>query len=123
MKCQILQKKYAIFKVISEKEIPDLTGSEWYTVSRGKSEISIFCEEDLTPQQYDKTAEKGWRGFFLDQEFFFDDLGVLRDISTPLATAGIALLAVSTFETDYIFVKENQWEQAQKVLSGKGYEF
>jgi len=123
MKCQILQKKYAIFKVISKKEIPDLTGSEWYTISRGKGEISIFCEEDFIPQQYDKTAEKDWRGFFLDQEFSFDDLGILRDISTPLATAGIALLAVSTFETDYIFVKENQFQKAKEALEKREYEF
>lgn len=123
MKCQVLQKHYTIFKVESREDIPDCAGSEWFNIAEGNHEISVFCEEDLVPQKYESTAEKGWRGFFLDQAFSFDDLGVLRDISTPLATANIALLAILTFETDYIFVKEEQFSRAQEVLREKGYEF
>ena len=60
--------------------------------------------------------ENGWRGLKLEGPFPFDAVGILAGILTPLAEAGISILAVSTYDTDYVFVKSERFEETLRVL-------
>ena len=57
----------------------------------------------------------------IDGPFEFDEIGVLAAITTPLAQAGISLLTISTFDTDYILIQQDTYNQAVKVLETAGH--
>ncbi len=48
--------------------------------------------------------------------------GILSSLITPLAKEGISVFAVSTYDTDYLLVKEQSLEKAMQILSGEGHE-
>lgn len=84
-------------------------------VYRTPNELSIVCPEDLVPR--DIEAARGWRAFAVDGPLDLDQTGVLAAIAAPLAEAEIALFAVSTFDTDYVLVREADLERARKILA------
>ena len=67
--------------------------------------------------------EDGWRGFYVDEGTLdFSLIGILADISRVLAQAKVGIFVVSTFDTDYIFVKEQQLDRAISRLAQAGYQ-
>ena len=66
--------------------------------------------------------EDGWKGFRIEGVLDFSLIGILSKISTILAENKIGIFAVSTYNTDYILVKEENFERALSVLSEAGYE-
>ena len=84
-------------------------------------EISLVCKTDYVPQN---TIERddGWRGFRIQCVLDFSLIGILSKLSAILAENNIGIFAVSTFNTDYILVKAENFEKALKVLSDAGYD-
>ena len=74
-----------------------------------ESSSSLFS--DLSP---------GWRAFRVVGQLDFALVGILSRLSGVLASAGVSLFAVSTFDTDYVLVKEEQWEKCLQVLDENG---
>ena len=70
--------------------------------------------------QYDRT-EDGWRAFRIQGVLDFSLIGILADISRILAENKIGIFAISTFNTDYILTKEENYQKALDVLSRAGY--
>ena len=52
----------------------------------------------------------------------FSSLGVVASLVTPPAVAGISVFVVSTFDTDFLLVKEADWERATAALRAAGNE-
>ena len=71
-----------------------------------------------------KTLERddGWRGFRIEGVLDFSLIGILSRLSGILAENKIGIFAVSTYNTDYILVKAEQFDRAMEVLAGAGYE-
>ena len=88
-------------------------------MTRTDDELSIICREALGPGEV--RCERGWRVLGLQGPFEFSQLGVLLPIAEALANAGVSLLVVSTFDTDYVMVKHDQLESARKALVAAGY--
>ena len=65
--------------------------------------------------------EDGWRAFRIEGVLDFSLIGILSKISTLLADAGIGIFAVSTFNTDYILTKAENFERALQILKERGY--
>lgn len=59
----------------------------------------------------------------IDGPFEFDEIGILNSITNPLAKAEISLLTISTYDTDYILIKENDFKEAIKSLESAGHTF
>ena len=93
---------------------------EFYFIGRTDEEISLVCETDHTPAN---TLEQddGWKAFRIEGVLDFSLIGILSKISSILAEAGIGIFAVSTFNTDYILIKKENFEKAMQVLAEKGY--
>jgi uncharacterized protein len=87
--------------------------------TRTGEELSIVCREEEAP--VDVRREDGWRAFKIEGPFAFTATGVLASVTGPLAGAGIGLLAIATYDTDYILVKEVQLEQACCTLITAGH--
>ena len=79
-----------------------------------------MCEEEYIPQNA-TVCEKGWRGFRVEGILDFSLTGILSKISTVLAEEEIGIFAVSTYNTDYILVKEENLQNALNALGNKGY--
>jgi hypothetical protein len=105
---------------------PGLPAPEWATAggfcsfTRTKEELSIVCEESRVPQEVQ--AERGWACLKLHGPFPFDLTGVLAAVLNPLAGAEIGIFAVSTFDTDYVLIKSDRLQAAQKALAAAGLE-
>lgn len=85
-------------------------------------EISLVCgEEDVPPDV--RAREDGWRAFRIAGALEFSLTGVLSGIASVLAAEKIPVFAISTFDTDYILVKEENRAAAKKALAAAGYEF
>lgn len=89
------------------------------TVTRAASELSIVCEEKMVPE--DVHAERNRRLMQIEGTLAFTLTGVLASIAAPLANAGIAIFAVSTYDTDYLLVSEEDLQEATQVLEAAGH--
>lgn len=85
-------------------------------------EFSLVCKTEDVPLC---AAERddGWRGFYFDETLEFSLIGILSKFSAVLAENKIGIFAVSTFNTDYILVKSENFDRAVDVLKSNGYTF
>ena len=83
-------------------------------------ENSLVCPEALVP---DVTTERddGWRALRITGKLDFSLIGILAGICGVLAEKKIGIFAVSTYNTDYILTKEENFEKALKALKDAGY--
>ena len=95
--------------------------NEFFFLGKTDEEISLVCCTKDAPVSCDK-REDGWKGFRIDGELDFSLIGILPKISGILAENHIGIFAVSTYNTDYILVKEENFSRALQVLSEEGYE-
>lgn len=65
--------------------------------------------------------EDGFRCLEVRGPFAFDAVGVLASLTAPLARARIPILAISTFDTDYLFVRQFHLAGAIRALSSAGH--
>jgi hypothetical protein len=108
--------------VCKVRKISDIKmDSEFYFIGRTDEELSLVCKTEDVPSV---TTERddGWRGFRIKGILDFSLIGILSEISGILAENRIGIFAVSTYNTDYILVKKENYEHALNVLASKGYE-
>ena len=93
---------------------------DFYFIGKTDEEISVVCITADTPES---TLERddGWRGFRIQGVLDFSLIGILSKISSILADNKIGIFAVSTYNTDYILVKKENFERALTVLADAGY--
>lgn len=91
----------------------------FWSVSRTADELSIVCQEDLTPAG--THAERGFAGLKVLGPFDLSEVGVLAELTRALSVAGISTFAISTFDTDYLFVKEEILPDAIDALREAGH--
>ena len=96
------------------------TESDLFFIGKTDEEVSLVCKTEDTPQN---TVERddGWRGFRIQGVLDFSLIGILSKLSGILAEHKIGIFAVSTYNTDYILVKEENYERALSVLASEGY--
>ncbi|HVP20973.1 MAG TPA: ACT domain-containing protein [Anaerolineaceae bacterium] len=105
---------------------PDATIPRWifllpfWSITRTGEETSLILPEDKIPAGW--KSESGWRALKVEGPLDFSLTGILESIAAPLAKAGISIFAVSTFDTDYVLVKDERLEQARKALADAGFE-
>jgi len=92
----------------------------FYFIGKTDEELSLVCRTEDTPSRT-LQREDGWKGFRIQGILDFSLIGILSALSGILARHGIGIFAVSTFNTDYILVKREQFEYALEVLSAEGY--
>ena len=91
----------------------------FFSITRTTEELSVVCPENLVP--VDVRAETGWRALRVAGVIDFSVTGVLAGLTAPLAEAGISVFALSTYNTDYLLVKEHDLGRAIEVLRDAGH--
>ena len=97
----------------------DMT-TDFFFIGKTDEELSLVCKTEDVPA---KTIERddGWKGFRIQGTLDFSLIGILSKLSGILADHKIGIFAVSTYNTDYILVKEENFDRALKVLASEGY--
>jgi hypothetical protein len=116
MELILLPDSLAICRLNKDAEIPDwaLAGS-FYAVVRTEDELSIVCPDGHPPSG--TKFDSGWRALKVKGPLAFDEIGILAGLTVPLAEAGIPVFVISTFDTDYLLVKEPQLSKTVRLLS------
>ncbi|MGO4381674.1 ACT domain-containing protein [Pseudoduganella sp. RAF53_2] len=111
----------AVARLAVDADIPQwaLGKMEFCSISRTQDELSIVCDENAVPAGM--KAEMGWRALKIDGPLDFGLTGILASVATPLAKAGISIFVVSTFDTDYVLVKQDRVAAAAVALRGAGH--
>ena len=89
------------------------------SITRTADELSVVCAEAAVPDGMQ--AERGWRALCVDGPLDFALTGILAGLATALAEAGVSIFAVSTFDTDWLLVKEDQRAEAVRALTEAGH--
>lgn len=117
----VLVEHLAVCRLSPDSVIPaGTTDAEFFSLTRTPEELSIVCPESLAPA--DTVCERGWRALGLEGPLDFSLVGVLATITSSLAEAGVSVLAISTYDTDYVLVRDEALESAISTLRRAGHE-
>jgi hypothetical protein len=118
---ELLPGAFAVCRLAPEDTIPEwASSSQFFNVTRSADELSIICEESRVPAK--TKADRGWRCLLVKGPFALTETGILASLTQPLASANISIFAISTFDTDYLLVKENDLASALSVLKAIGHQ-
>jgi uncharacterized protein len=109
--------RFSIYQLTDKQEIPiEISSSGFYSMTKTNEEISIVtsCNLDFKSLK----SSKNWKGFKVKGVLDFSLVGIINDITKPLKDNGISVFVLSTFNTDYLFVKEECFDKATDI-----YEF
>ena len=120
LRMDALRQEFSICKVADYTQI-DLESPFVFTGSTDE-EKSLVCPTELVPQNTVK-RDDGWKALRINGMLDFSLVGILARISTILAENSIGIFAVSTFNTDYIFVKKCNFDKAIQALEDAGFIF
>ena len=94
---------------------------DFVSLTRTNTELSIICPQENVPA--DALAERGWRCIKVDGPFDFSVAGVHASLALPLAEANISVIAIATYDTDHLLVKEEDLEYTVQTLTNAGHTF
>ncbi len=96
--------------------------SRLMSITRTRDELSIVCPAPLVPPGFLGKAEPHWRALAVEGPLAFDTIGIIASITTTLAKAGISVFVLSTFDTDYVLVKQDRLADVATALREAGME-
>lgn len=117
MKIKILTDEFSVMKYA---KMPAGLEKPYFTAGT-EDENSVLCKTKSRPGGW-LECEDGFCGLMIDAELDFSLIGIISRISTILADNDISVFVVSTFNTDYIFVKKEDLALSAQLLSASGYE-
>ena len=113
--------RWAVCRLAPEADVP-----AWAThhtaltvIARTDAELSIIAPETVVPA--DGLIERGFRVLAFEGPIPFTTTGVIAAVAAPLAEAGISLLPIATYDTDYVMVKEAHLDRAISTLRASGW--
>jgi hypothetical protein len=114
VKLHVVEGRYAVARLNAADPIPSWPRGNFVAITRTRDELSIVCDDAAVPD--DVRAERGWRCLAVDGPIPFEMIGVAAAIANTLADAAISVFFVSTFDTDYLLVKEESFSRACEFL-------
>lgn len=121
LRLSLLGERLAVCRLDSQAAVPSWTSDgSFFSITRTPEELSIVCPDENVPE--DAVCERDWRAFKVEGPLDFTETGILAALAGPLAGAGVSIFAVSTYDTDYVLMKEEQLDVAITALSSDGHE-
>ncbi len=118
MKIKVIKREFSICKVDSLEKID--FSDKYCFVGKTDEEISVICSTKHAPQETISRSD-GWRAFRLQGQLDLTLIGVLSALTDILARNKIGLMAVSTYNTDYVLVRAADLEKALLLLEDQDY--
>jgi hypothetical protein len=121
MRIRTLAETFALVRLPASAAVPAWVGGrDLIAVVRTRDELSIVCRADTVPADVAE-VEWGFRGLGVVGTLDFGITSVIAGLTAPLAAAEIPIFNISTFDTDYILLREEHLEKAKAALSAAGY--
>ena len=120
--------RLAICRLEPDAPIPDWaihlssSAETFLSITRTAGELSIVCQEEALGALPESFVEAGWVCLQIEGLLPFTLAGILYRFIEPMAEGQIPIFAISTFNTDYVLIKEEFWERASELLQAAGYE-
>jgi len=115
-----MEGRYAIAKFPCDAAIPAwATRSVFFSLTRTLEELSVVTTEASVPPELD--ASRGWHMFKVHGPFAFDEIGVVAALANPLARVGVGIFVISTFDTDYLLVQQEEIPVVVETLEHAGH--
>ena len=120
MSLTVLPERRAICRLPPDEPVPECpAGTRLWSVTRTKEELSIVLPEEMVEAGWQ--AETGYRALQVLGPLDLSLTGVLASLAVPLAKAGVSIFAISTYDTDYVLVREGDLERAKRALVAAGH--
>jgi len=125
---KLLKDKYSVCRLDKNSIIPNwVMNGEFFSITKTEDELSIVCSQENLPNNMQHElaniqCEKDWRILKVEGPLDFSLVGILSSISSLMAKEKISIFALSTYDTDYILVKENNIDAAINVLIKNNYD-
>lgn len=120
MKLTLFPAPLAVCRLGADAPDPAWPRGAFVSISRTPDELSIVCDDDAVPENVQ--AERGWRALKLEGPIPFEVTGVAASLAGALAAEGISLFLISTYDTDWVLVKDAALERAIAALRRAGYD-
>ncbi|HSI81175.1 MAG TPA: ACT domain-containing protein [Solirubrobacterales bacterium] len=116
-----LADQLAIWRVGPREPLPaEPKAASLWAVVRTADELSVVGPEGEVPEGV--PVERGWRALMVAGPLNFELTGVLAALAASLAEAEISIFAISTYDTDYVLVREDRLDDALEALRAGGFE-
>jgi hypothetical protein len=120
LQLSLLEGMYGICAFESDAPIPEwAVTASLCSITRTEKELTVVCPQNIILAGV--KHESNWRCFRVGGSFDLNQTGVISSLAAPLARAGISIFVVSSYDTDYILVKDKKIEQTIAVLSDNGH--
>jgi len=117
---RVLPDLLAITRLAADSPVPRWSRrSRWTSITRTANELSVVCAAEAVPAGV--RCEKPFRAIAVDGTLDFALTGILASIAEPLAKAKISIFAISTFDTDYVLVRQDKLAAAVLALRSAGF--
>ncbi len=120
LRLEVIPGRLAVARLPSDAPIPTWAVSDgFHSITRTAQELSVVCAEALVPAE--ARHETGFRALRVAGALDFQLVGILLSLAEPLAEAGISIFCLSTFDTDYVLVREQDLDRAVAALAHAGH--
>jgi uncharacterized protein len=111
---------FAVARLEPDQDLPEWAlDGPFASVTRTEDEMSVVCSEDRVPAGV--LHEGGWRCLGVVGQLDFSLAGVIASLADPLAAVGVPIFVISTYDSDYLLVKDERLERAVEALSDAGH--
>ncbi|MEQ8858366.1 MAG: ACT domain-containing protein [Pseudomonadales bacterium] len=111
---------YSVHRLAPQAALPDgLLAEPFYALLKSSDELSVCCRSDFTIAS--DREEPGWACLAVAGPLDFALTGIVAGLTAPLADAGIAVFVISSFDTDYLLLKQAELTRATAVLAAAGF--
>lgn len=119
------KQNYTIMKFPNTMDIPESFHAikEFKSITYTEDECSIIAPENAIPNEQALSIDHDWFIIQIVGELDFSLVGILTQLANPLAENQISIFALSTYNTDYLLIKNKDKEKALRVLSQCGHTF
>jgi hypothetical protein len=117
---EVFPQTLAVARLATEDPVPSWVRGSFTSVTRTADELSIVCDAAAVPG--DVRAERGWRVLRVAGPIAFETTGVAAALIAPLAAAQISVFLIATFDTDYLLLKAERFEESLGILRHAGHD-
>ncbi|HSD65637.1 MAG TPA: ACT domain-containing protein [Vicinamibacteria bacterium] len=117
---ELLAGRYAVARLDAAERLPAWAGQgPFVSITRTDAELSIVCPQEAVPPA--ARAERGWCCLRVAGPLGFGVTGILASLAGPLASSGVSIFVVSTYDTDYLMLQERDLDRGLDALSRAGH--
>jgi hypothetical protein len=117
---EVVPGRYAVCRLDPGEPLPEWAAEgEFVSATRTATELSLVCPQERVPAE--ARSEPGWRCLRVKGPLGFGMTGILASLAAPLASSGVSIFVISTYDTDYLLVQERDLGRATDALSRAGH--